>query len=515
MEKVRSSEAPSFGPTLAPGTVVGGYDVLRCIGTGGVGVVYEARHRRLDKPVAVKTLHVGLAQDPKMRERFLREGRMAAKLSHPHVVDVSDVALEGEIPYLVMELLRGEDLSALIAREGPLSVERTIDLLIPLISALAVAHDCGIVHRDLKPQNVFLSVTAMGTIVPKILDFGISKYQVDPVTDLTQSRAILGTPHYMSPEQACGARCIDHRSDQFSLGVVAYECISGLRPFAGDSLLAVLNAVTQDEPPPLRSFSPEVPEQLDAIIARMTAKLPKERFGNMRDLGQAFLPYASSRVRFAFEHDFIATSTASIVSSGAVGPCLASNTERCTPYPWAIGRRIGSSWRRWRLGIGAATVIATGFTLIHIARSGNERARLSGSAPRWVELPSAGALPAFTLTPPLPSFLALRLSVTPPQSAPGIAAYEQDLEATTPRIRSRQSGAQRARTRQSLPQRAVAIPMTPMATNAARETDASDAGPTSATAGHNGDPALTAQGSQSYLEALPFRRGVNGAPILP
>lgn len=305
METFGSAETVCNQPTLSPGTIVGGYSLLRVIGAGGLGVVYEARHQRLDKRFAVKALRSELLSDPDARARFLREGRAAAKLRHPNVVDISDVTLDGGTPYLVMELLEGEDLASLIAREGSLSVQATIDLLVPVVSALTLAHECGIVHRDLKPKNVFLSRSALGTVIPKVVDFGVSKIVGESHGDLTtRSNACVGTPQYMSPEQARGDKHIDHRCDQFSLGVMAYECLTGWRTFAADSLFAVLSAVINRDPPSVHTINHAVSPELAAIVAKLMAKASENRFDSMHAVGQALLPFASSGINLAYGKEF-------------------------------------------------------------------------------------------------------------------------------------------------------------------------------------------------------------------
>ena len=357
MEAFSSTATVCNRPTLSPGTIVGGYSLLRVIGAGGLGVVYEARHQWLDKRFAVKALQSELLSDPDACERFRREGRTAAKLRHPNVVDVSDVALDGDTPYLVMELLQGEDLASLIAREGSLSVETTIDVLVPVVSALMLSHECGIVHRDLKPKNVFLNRSALGAVIPKVVDFGVSKVVNETQTDLTGSNACVGTPQYMSPEQARGDKQIDHRCDQFSLGVMAYECLTGWRPFTGDSLFAVLSAVINRDPPSVSTINHAVSPELAAIVAKLMAKAPDNRFDSMYAVGQALLPFASSGIRLAYGNEF---SPAAVISPALPEMPRAQTASRVTHSAVRLPA-LASTWLRLQRSatLAAAALAAT------------------------------------------------------------------------------------------------------------------------------------------------------------
>src|SRR5262249_30187317 len=166
------------------------------------------------------------------RQRFLREGEAASRIRHPHVVDVTDVGSDGNTSYLVMEFLEGEDLSGRLQRGGPLSPQEIADILLPVCAGVAAAHDEGVVHRALKPENISLARPRHGGIQPKVLDFGVSKVSGGHGSmALTGTAATFGTPYYMPPEQLRGARQADHRSDQYALGVVLYECLVGRRPF--------------------------------------------------------------------------------------------------------------------------------------------------------------------------------------------------------------------------------------------------------------------------------------------
>src|SRR5215471_13597647 len=289
------------GDALAPGTVLGRYEIGRQLGRGGMGAVYEAVHRDLKKRVAVKVLFGALAANEEAKQRFLREGEAASRIRHPHVVDVTDVGSDGTRSYLVMELLEGEDLAARLDR-GPLTPEDAADILLPVIAGVAAAHDEGVVHRDLKPENIFLSRPRHGGIVPKVLDFGVSKVAGDG--RLTGSAATFGTPYYMPPEQLRGARQADHKSDQYALGVVLYECVVGRRPFEAENIYAMLRAIGDGDYPPPRAIRPDLPEALEAVIVRAMNMDPARRFPSLKHMGAALLPFASETSRLLWADTF-------------------------------------------------------------------------------------------------------------------------------------------------------------------------------------------------------------------
>ncbi|HEY6081192.1 MAG TPA: serine/threonine-protein kinase [Polyangiaceae bacterium] len=262
------------------------YRLESLIGEGGMGSVWRAFNLQLEVPVAIKLLRAELHSE-ELGERLRVEARAAAKLVHPAIVRVFDIgeAESGE-PFIVMELLNGESLGEVVER-GPLPAVSALQLLLPIAEALSLAHSRGVVHRDLKPDNIFLS-TEGDSFQPKLLDFGIAKVTSTAAAggaSLTQSGTLLGSPEYMSPEQAMGASDIDARSDVWSFCVVLYEALSGTTPFTGDSAQAILRSVLRDEPMPLELFAP-VDARLSELILRGLAKDREQRPASIFDLGQ-------------------------------------------------------------------------------------------------------------------------------------------------------------------------------------------------------------------------------------
>ena len=274
---------------LGVGARIGPFEILAPVGAGGMGEVYRARDSRLDRTVALKVIRFEAAADPSLRERFVREARAAATLTHPHVCTVHDVGRDGEVDYLVMEYIQGETLASRLAR-GPLPLDDAVTLAIQLADALAAAHRQGIVHRDLKPANIML--TAGG---PKLLDFGLARsrdalsFALDrssatpTATRLTARGTILGTLNYMAPEQLQGQDA-DARADIFSFGAVLYEALTARRAFDGSSPASIIAAVLDKQPPPPSSSSSLVPFALDHLVQRCLEKDVDHRWQSARDL---------------------------------------------------------------------------------------------------------------------------------------------------------------------------------------------------------------------------------------
>jgi serine/threonine protein kinase len=275
--------------TLPPGARLGPYEILALLGLGGMGEVYRAHDTRLNRDVAIKVLPPAFTSDAERRRRFEQEARAAAALSHPNVVAVFDVGVDGDVPYVVSELLEGEDLRRVLAR-GPLTPRKAMEIGSQVAQGLAAAHQKHVVHRDLKPENIFITPEGRA----KILDFGLAKlgpvapiHEGDtelPARNVTQPGVVLGTTGYMSPEQVRGEET-DHRTDIFTFGAVLYEMLTGRRAFQGQSSVETLTAILRDDPPPISSAS--VPSYVERLIRRCLEKNAFERFQSAGDIAYA------------------------------------------------------------------------------------------------------------------------------------------------------------------------------------------------------------------------------------
>jgi serine/threonine-protein kinase len=254
------------------------YEVEELVGAGGMSSVYRAHDRLLDRKVALKVMHQHYGGDPEHVERFRREARSVAALSHPNVVTVIDRGEHRGRQFIVFEYVDGENLKQLIQRRGPAPVATALELAIQIAQALSFAHRHGLVHRDVKPQNVLLN----GDGRAKVTDFGIAR-SLDVQQGVTQTGTVLGTSEYIAPEQAQG-RNVDEQTDVYSLGVVLYELLSGHVPFAGENFVAVAMRHINDPPPPLADSRPDVPARVEAAVRRAMAKEPSDRFATMADL---------------------------------------------------------------------------------------------------------------------------------------------------------------------------------------------------------------------------------------
>ena len=300
--------APDIG--AEPARQIGPYRVVKQLGRGGMAVVLEGEDVRLGQRVAIKQLHPHVAERSGAAARFLREGRAAAAVRHPHIVQVLTLGDAEGVPYLAMELLDGEDLGALLRRGGRLSAADALDLLVPIVAAVAAAHHAGIIHRDLKPSNIFIARGPGGRPWPKVVDFGISKLTFrDDEEALTASGAIVGTVAYMAPEQARALKNASFASDQYALAVVLYECLVGSAPFQGESLIEVLQAVMTAPVASPCDDAPGLPRELGDIVLRAMQRAPGERYPSLRAFGAALLPFASGATRATWSDELFEVTT--------------------------------------------------------------------------------------------------------------------------------------------------------------------------------------------------------------
>ena len=369
-------------------TVGGKYRIIRLIGQGGMGAVYEAQHTVVKRRFAVKFLRSDLAERRDILTRFQREAEAAGALESEHVTAALDfgIATDGT-PYIVMEYLVGESLATLLAREGRLPIARAADLVAQAARGIDVAHGAGIVHRDLKPQNLFVCRRQDGTDLLKVLDFGVAKLEaLDEMNADTRTGSVLGTAAYMSPEQARGDKIIDHRSDLYALGAILYELCSGQRPHPGDSHNAVLHHVATHPAVPLESVLDDLPAGFGTVVAAALASDRAQRPATAEAFVHALAPYGRRDVWPASPTDSGARPAPRITIVPDAPP------EMARP-PRAARRRLAP-----------ALVTGTGLALAVIAMVVAVVTRKSGAAPH----PSR----------PAPDPVAVELSAPAPAAPP-------------------------------------------------------------------------------------------------
>jgi serine/threonine-protein kinase len=280
---------PAIGDEIA-----GKYRIESVLGQGGMGAVFAARNALTGKRVAIKWLLPEHAASTS-RERLLREAQIAASIDHPNVVDIYDVGEHQGGLFLVMEYLRGRNLADVLAERGRLDPEELITLMVPAMRGVHAAHRAGVVHRDLKPENIILSEGSDGHIVPKVVDFGVSKTVGTsgvPHSSLTRTGALVGTPHFMALEQVDGTNLIDGRTDVYAFGVLLYRALTGHFPFDGSSLGEVILKIGTKDPVPMRMLRQDLPQELDNIVLRALMRDRTRRFSNLDELSRALMPFA-------------------------------------------------------------------------------------------------------------------------------------------------------------------------------------------------------------------------------
>jgi serine/threonine protein kinase len=371
----------------------GKYQIVRFIGEGGMGTVYEALHAVVGRRFAVKFLHSELAQQEEILERFKREARTAGALESENIASVVDFGLAPDgIPFIVMELLVGEDLACFLAREGALPVVRAVNLIIQVCRGLDAAHAAGIVHRDLKPENQFVCRRGDGSDLVKILDFGIAKLSLagvdGPAASITRTGSTMGTPFYMSPEQARGAKEVDHRADIYGLGVILFEALTGQKPHPGDSYNAILYHILTQPPTLVTSLRSGLPPDLVDVLQRALSTDPDQRPASAMELARALAPYAGRQVTPINSQFELRVTRERAVRQEDVPNSAA------TFAPTPIMSRPRK--RPWLLAVGALVVVGgvCAFWLLH-------RNSVSVSTPERVS-PAPLAEPAVPPAPPTP-----------------------------------------------------------------------------------------------------------------
>lgn len=293
-------------PLLEPGAKFNRYHLGECLGLGGMGAVYRARDDLLQRSVALKVILPDyFRQDPAAGLRFLREAEIVAQLTHPNVIRLLDAGIEQGTAFMTFELVEGVNLGHRLRNQGPLAPQEAVDVLLPVVSAVAYAHAHGVVHGDLKPTNIVLGTDYAGRTTPKVLDFGVSFFAtIDPKLDPTRHR-VAGTPGYLAPEWLT-QHDIDERLDCFSLGCVLYECLTGRGPFSHCTRLSeiALAANNLDYLPPSRVRS--LPPELDRIVARALAPRPADRYASACEFGRDLLQYAGNYARLRWSDEFLA-----------------------------------------------------------------------------------------------------------------------------------------------------------------------------------------------------------------
>ena len=367
--------------------------------------IYRAEHLGLRRQVALKVLTGEVAAGAESRTRFIREARIAAAIKHPSVVDIYDVGVHDDVPFLVMELLVGQDLESFLTASGVPDEGTLLELLIPVVAGLAAVHDAGVVHRDLKPGNIFLSKRSDGALEPRLLDFGISRsfWRNEPRLTAVRQGVLIGTPLYMSPEAMLG-REITPQSDQYSLGVVLYECTTGVNPFVANNIAEIVRRVTTGDFTPLGAQPSRPSRRLADIIVRAMSVDPNERFPDMRALGRELMTLSGMRTRLTWGQAF----GGGLSSMALVRHEQLPEPPRPAPAP---AHRRGSRL----LALGAAAVVggaafAAGQVLLFRAR---ERPAAPAESAVEASAPAPGA--------PRSAVAALRPAGTPAASAPALA----------------------------------------------------------------------------------------------
>ncbi len=408
--------------------LAGKYRVERVLGIGGMGVVVAAHHIQLDERVALKFLLPEAIGNADALGRFVREARAAVKIKSEHVATVKDVGtLPNGAPYMVMEFLEGGDLSGWLKERGALPIEQAVEFVLQACVAVADAHALGIVHRDLKPANLFCVRRSDGQLSIKVLDFGISKLTEvagsAPGMAMTKTSALMGSPLYMSPEQMRSSKDVDAQTDIWALGIIVFELIAGRPAFLGESVPELAVKIVTEPAPGIRTFRPDVPGELEAVIFKCLEKDRRQRYRNVGELALALLPFAPKRAKGSVERISgilqaagMSASALAVPASPPVGSTQASGTFG------SVGRTtVGTTSRKTAVGaslLGAVALVGVVGSVVLLRRA---PANGNGSRAAAVQTASPTAPPP-AVDPPKPTAIEAPPPAPPPPLAPTVQA---------------------------------------------------------------------------------------------
>lgn len=429
---------------VPPTQVAGKYRLMRLLGRGGMGAVWEGVHESLGTRVAVKFIDAEYATSDDLRRRFVNEAKAAARLRSKHVVQVYDQGVgEDGRPFIVMEFLAGEPLDQRLSRLGRLAPKETARIALHVARALAKAHESGIVHRDLKPENVFLVRDEEDDMdIAKVVDFGIAKFTDGPGTSSSSTRtgAVLGTPQYMSPEQARGLRSLDHRTDLWSLGVIVYVCMTGALPFKGEAVGDLLVNICTADPAPPSTLSGNLPAGFDAWVRRALAREPSERFQSAAELSDSLAELCGLEARLG--------ASATSAQEWVERPARAATPGAATGAPLSTTNDPGGKRRR-PLAAVAAIFGAVSVGAFFVARSVVHTGPATGPEPSAALVQAAPSVPLASAVQAEPAMSAPSPSVEPAVT-PAVAA-QAPASVTAPAPASKPAGRSPARVQAAAP----------------------------------------------------------------